>query len=111
MKRSNTEITYLYRDASNYKFWGSFVVSGRFYPAEVEQFLFDREFFVPQKLGIPSLTPKERNEDDHDLHTFESAEPTEVPANLCSSKELARRIEAAHRDGWFELRKGYAGGW
>jgi len=42
MKR-NTRIEYLYRDASNYKFYRDFVVEGSVTKNDFSPFLFDRE--------------------------------------------------------------------
>jgi hypothetical protein len=95
------KITYLYRDAGNYKFWGEFCVLGELSIDDLRLHLIESEYFVPGKIGIPSLVPEEKNDDDHMLHEFYSIEPT-VPA-LCpfAAGELIERLHAANASGWF----------
>ena len=47
------EVRYLYRDATNYKFRGLFIVAGYLDLECLRPFLFDREWFVPE--GIVSF--------------------------------------------------------
>ncbi|MCO5088437.1 MAG: hypothetical protein M9883_16430 [Methylobacteriaceae bacterium] len=95
-----TEVHYLYRDASNYKFWGSFIVSGAFSTAKIERYLIDGEFFVPKAIGLPPLVPDVRNEDDHDWHTFQECVETSEGEPLLTARELIRRIKAASARDW-----------
>lgn len=67
-------VSYLYRDAGNYKQYGEFDVIGEFNIEHIVPFLIDGEFFVPEHVGIPSLVPLEKTEDDHDLHEFDGHE-------------------------------------
>ncbi|WP_156892442.1 hypothetical protein [Salaquimonas pukyongi] len=96
-----TKVTYRYRDASNYKFWGEFHVSGKFSLEMVEDCLFDGEFFVPHEVGLPHLLNLPMNEDDHYLHTLEKFEAVSSGEPICSADELAERFKSAHRNGWF----------
>jgi len=96
----NTRIHYMYRDASNYKFRGSFLVRGRFDVESVRDFLFDGEFFVPHEVGIEHLLDMPMNEDDHYLHTIEGAEPSSDTDTRCDASSLVKRFELAHEKGW-----------
>jgi hypothetical protein len=100
-KYKTMKITYLYRDASNYKFWGEFCVLGELSLDDLRPYLHDREWFVPEKVGIPSLVPECRNEDDHVLHEFISIDPSEPALCPFSAEELIERIRAAKEVGWF----------
>jgi hypothetical protein len=97
----NTEVTYLYRDAGNYKFRLSFVVTGKFDPAEIAQHLIDGEFFIPAAIGLPRLIPEVRNDDDHEWHCFEDVQPTPASDVACTAEELKDRIRRADEKGWY----------
>lgn len=96
-----TRVTYMYRDASNYKFHGEFVVSGKLQKSHLEKFLFDGEFFVPHEVGLNHLLDVPMNEDDHHLHTFEHFEPCRSSKAVCSAKDFIRRTSEANLKGWF----------
>lgn len=96
-----TRVEYLYRDASNYKFYGDFVVSGCLLKAELEPFLFDAEWFVPSEVGLPHLLDLPMNEDDHWLHEFVEFVPTKKGLPICKASELIERFQTASRRGWF----------
>jgi hypothetical protein len=98
---SNTRVEYLYRDASNYKFRGEFVVAGTLTREDVEPHLFDRGWFVPTQIGLPHLLAMPVNEDDHMLHEFEDFVPTSHDETICSAAELVGRLSTASRSGWF----------
>lgn len=53
----NTLVEYMYRDASNYKEVGRFVLGGRFDVSMIEPFLSDRKFFIPERVGVKALVP------------------------------------------------------
>jgi hypothetical protein len=95
------KITYLYRDAGNYKFWGEFCVLGELSLDNLRPHLFDSEYFVPEKIGIPSLVPEAQNDDDHLLHEFHSIEPTEPALCPFTADELIERLRTANASGWF----------
>ena len=71
---------YLYRDASNYKAFGSVWLSGTLTEAErteLVECLDGSEFFVAEQIGVPPLYPAlfedggGPTEDDHAWHMFE----------------------------------------
>ncbi|MEM9278125.1 MAG: hypothetical protein AAGA76_06100 [Pseudomonadota bacterium] len=95
-----TLVKYMYRDASNYKFHGEFVVSGKLLRVNIEDFLFDSEFFVPHEIGLEHLLDMPMNEDDHYLHTFEKFVECVDGEPICSAEEFITRIKNADRKGW-----------
>lgn len=75
-----TVFDYLYRDASNYKAWGSLLLKGAAVEADsarVFAALNDYEYFIAEQVGIPALYgdlwqySDGPNEDDHVWHTFD----------------------------------------
>ncbi len=64
----NTRVTYLYRDASNYKRWNECVVQGRMTAAQVHEILSccsNGDYFIPSQVGMPEEKFSETTEDDH----------------------------------------------
>src|SRR5699024_10207670 len=64
----NTRITYLYRDASNWKKYNEVVVSGTFTADQVSEIvgcLNDGEYFIPKQVGFPEIRFEKITEDDH----------------------------------------------
>ncbi|WP_133117154.1 hypothetical protein [Mesorhizobium sanjuanii] len=100
-KRLMTKVSYVYRDASNYKFWGEFRLLGKINIETIGSFLFDGEYFIPEKIGLPPLRPDKTNEDDHLLHSLEACEAVEDCTFSMTVAEFARRIRRAHQRGWF----------
>ena len=96
-----TKVTYRYRDASNFKFWGQFLVSGEFGIELVLDYLFEGEFFVPHEVGLPHLLNLPMNQDDHYLHTFEDFEIVSEGVATCSADDLVKRFKEASEKGWF----------
>ena len=100
----NTRIHYLYRDASNYKFSGSFVVKGGIGREHLQPFLHENGWFIPKKVGLNHLlTEPWDEEEDHSLHELCEFEVTEDRDCVCTAKELIRRFQLASKN-WF-------GGW
>lgn len=97
---NNTLVKYMYRDASNYKFYGEFVVSDLLLRSNIEDFLFDGEFFVPHEIGLDHLQNYPMNENDHYLHTFENFEATDMTNTICSAAEFIKRVKLVHKKGW-----------
>ena len=96
----NTRVDYMYRAASNYKFFGCFVIEGSLDRADLEDFLFDGEFFVPHEVGLDHLLDMPMNQDDHYLHTLEAFNPTDEGAVFCERGELVIRFKMANERGW-----------
>lgn len=96
-----TIIAYMYRDASNYKFDGSFSVAGTLSVEDLRPYLFDQFWFVPERVGVSSLVPSPTNEDDHLLHEFLETKPGRADDAICTASEFADRVKRAHLAGWF----------
>lgn len=86
-----TAFDYLYRDASNYKVYGSVLLTGHLTPPQVSELqacLIDSEFFVAAEIPVPNLDDQlfvlsgGPTEDDHLWHTFLGVRPIgELPEN------------------------------
>ena len=98
----NYELHYLYRDASNYKFRASIVVSGSIKIQDLEPHLISGEYFIPQAVGLKCLVPTERNAGDHDLHELESVTHTDRTVAEVSASTLLGRFRRASMRGWFD---------
>lgn len=95
------KVGYRYADAGNYKFWGEFHVLGELKLEDLQPYLIGTEFFVPERIGLPSLVPEIKNEDDHLLHTFEEFAKIDSASYECTAAELIQRIRLADKEGWF----------
>ena len=97
---------YCYRDASNYKAWGSLLLQGACSSSDIEGLrnqLDSGEFFIAEQLGIPPLYAElwalsgGPSVDDHVWHTFyalRSATPEETNAGVFGTVEnLLSRIK------------------
>lgn len=95
------EVTYLYRDPSNYKFWGTFILRGEFKVDELANDLVGSECFVPTRIGLPSLVPNPADDADHDLHEFGSVRLVSGASADFIASDFVRLIVEANREGWF----------
>ncbi len=64
----NTSFTYQYRDASNYKEFDTVIISGLLSLMDIEEYLYEKEFFIPSEIGLKDLQPEILNQDDHIWH-------------------------------------------
>lgn len=83
----NTRISYLYRDACNYKTHNEVVIKGEFEPGEEEEILdclFEGEYFIPEQVGLPVTRFGSVTEDDHVWCELEEgfATKTDDPATV-----------------------------
>lgn len=85
----NVKFEYMYRDAGNYKLYGSAIfynndqISFNELESRIRNSLIDESYFVPAKCSIPKLEFPEIDEKlDHDWHEFISISLTEDPANI-----------------------------
>ena len=101
MTNKNTLINYLYRDAGNWKFRGSFVVKGHIRPDDLAPYMFDVERFVPYEVGLKHLLTEPWTEDDHVLHEFEEFEETNADECLFTADEFIENFKKASSKGWF----------
>jgi hypothetical protein len=104
----NTRIEYMYRDAGNYKRYGTAVLAGRITPDQVRTLkasLSDDMFFIPDQIGLGGLQGTFEhgagwNEDsDHVWHTIEAVKHTTAePTGPSVDEMLAAWPTSA--DGW-----------
>jgi hypothetical protein len=103
-----SRIEYLYRDAGNWKVWGEFELLGKVTLDEINELLLDEFWFIPPAVGIESLTPEQRNDDDHPFHEIHAVEPITVTSSTLSVEDFLDRMEGAQKTGWLELCKFYS---
>lgn len=94
------EISYLYRDAANFKCWGSFVVKGNICLSDLTEHMIDKEYFIPEMAGIPKLNPDEWSDDDHDFHEIQSVKSCDRAPYAFTAAELVRIFCEQSRLGW-----------
>lgn len=64
----NTKISYLYRDASNYKKWNEAVLEGVITDDQIDSIigcLECGEYFIPKQVGLPETRFEKVTSDDH----------------------------------------------
>jgi hypothetical protein len=96
----NIKFSYLYRDAANYKVYGSVVFSNpeklsvREIETRVRAKLIDGEFFDPVEWKVPRLQILPLDEElDHSWNEFESVEETDEVADMgLSIEKFADRL-------------------
>lgn len=98
---------YFYRDASNYKSWGSLLLCGVVTSVEIEilRSQFDAGcYFIAEQLDIPPLYSElwafsnGPTDDDHVWHTFHALRPAtaqdmEAPV-FCSLEALTQKVKS-----------------
>ena len=109
----NTLITYQYRDASNYKEFDTVIIRGQIFLNDIEEYLYDKEFFIPSEIGLKDLQPESLSNDDHIWHEILEVSHTneEATVNITAGKVISnfRRasleewniLEASKRLGLF----------
>ena len=103
MDEYNTRVCYCYRDASNHKFWSEFILEGKFAREQIQEYLFDEEWFVPEQVGLNHLLTAPWNKDDHILHEIHEVEATSRQDCICSAREMVERFKQAQARDWFEV--------
>ena len=102
----NTQIRYLYRDASNYKVENECVVTGTFTPEQIAQIMDCcdlGEYFIPTQVGLPEQR-FDRYDPEEDHCWFELSEDgfeeTAKPATVgISAQQLVENFSAA-KEHW-----------
>jgi len=94
------EVTCLYRDAANFKCWGSFVVKGDLSVSDLTPHLIDGEFFIPSRIGIPDLTPEVWTEFDHEYHEIDAVEWTAPAPFAFSASHLVELMRSQSVNEW-----------
>ena len=108
-RNGNTRISYLYRDASNYKVHNEAVVSGHLSPGEIEEIvscLEGRGCFIPSQVGLPEERFSELTGDDTPYFELDSYgfKPTrERPTVDLTAAELLENFRKAKGNWTSEL--------
>lgn len=95
-----TFIEYMYSDAGNFKKYGQFIVDGNVVQSDIECYLFEGEFFIPEYVGVPSLAPLVFSEEDHPLHRFVSLSPCIEGAALFSAAQFVEFMKSESDLKW-----------
>ena len=102
----NTLITYLYRDACNYKVHNEAVVKGVTTPEQEQRILKslqDGEFFIPRLVGLPEERFGTETEDDHPYFELKSISPTNTPVSCdLDIEEMVKAFEKCAKN-WERL--------
>jgi hypothetical protein len=98
--KANIKFNYLYRDAENYKNWGSVIFENPTKESLVEidkkikQGLIDSEFFIAEDVDIPTLYfSSYLDEIDHQFHEYSSIEFTNDKVNDIKNRTILIFIE------------------
>ncbi|MCG8606146.1 hypothetical protein MJD09_14315 [bacterium] len=98
----NTEITYLYRDADNYKANGAVVVVGEIQYEDIRAYLQDGMHFIPSQVGLDALNGYDAIH-DHPYHelTEDDFELSEAkPTSELTAQQVIANFKQAHKEGW-----------
>ncbi len=111
----NIRITYLYRDAANYKQRNSrvFLNPSNLKPEEVEtrllSYFLPEGTFIADQLGLAELFFETNDQDDHCLHELEAVEysdQVDVDGEQLDISDLIRKAEQAAHEGWRGFTRG-----
>lgn len=97
----NTKISYLYRDASNYKMPNDIVIAGLITEHQIDiimDCLDGGQYFIPKQVGLPEERFGEWTEDDHcwfELHRDSFVATGEEPGADLTADELVWRFREA----------------
>ena len=105
LARVNTKISYLYRDADNYKMRHEVVIAGSMSEEQekaIEDSLDEGVYFIPPQVGLPDDRFGSVTEADHPWFEWVGVEPTaDRPTLHVTAEELtAKFVDAAN--GWTE---------
>lgn len=96
--KNNIKFSYLYRDAGNYKIYGTVIfpnpedIHVNEIEKEIKSRLIDGEFFEPSKWELPPLRFEEWNDDlDHFWNEYESIQTTSEEPTI--GKTIAKFLE------------------
>ena len=109
---ANIKFNYLYRDAGNYKKWGSVVFSNpdemtfSSVAAYLRDVFSDENLFVAHQILVPEVffyTRGNATSDDHCFHEFDKVEETLEPPNDLHSRTIGEFLAQAQgqaKRGW-----------
>lgn len=118
MEEKNTRMTYLYRDADNYKTLNEVVIQGTFTDEEIDEIMGicdQGEYFIPRQVGLPEER-FEKLDPQSDHCWFElSRDGFETTDDYCSEPIAAEEVLAAFRrirdTGWDDQDTGWMDGY
>lgn len=104
----NTRLTYLYRDACNYKQWHEVVLAGVVDAAAVRASLWEAKYFLPQVVGLPALQARFAAQgyefptaDDQVWHELVDISPTDdSPTPGIQTQDVMAAFRDAATRGW-----------
>ncbi len=97
----NTLITYQYRDAANYKEFDTVIIRGQLSLNDIEEYLFDKEFFIPSEIGLKDLQPENLNQDDHIWHEIlEISHTKKQPTVDITAEKVISNFRKASLEEW-----------
>jgi len=109
---TNVRFVYMYRDASNYKQHGEFILSNETLltveevDKQIHSLLSDGLFFIARQVQVEERFFAVVSEDDHPWHEFVMVEATTdptfdpVPEEKRDITNFLKELEQAHRSGW-----------
>jgi hypothetical protein len=102
----NTRVTYLYRDANNYKVYEEVILEGELSPEQIQEIkkkLFDENCFIPSQVGLHHLHSQLQEfdtrdwGDDHPIHELEGISTIDAdPTELMTATELQANFMAVN---------------
>ena len=98
----NTEISYLYRDADNYKSSNTIVIEGELRFSDIQPYLHEGTYFIPSQVDLDGLNGN-NIDSDHPYHELaeDDFELTEAnPTISLTAKQLITQFKQAHERGW-----------
>ncbi|MCK5805920.1 MAG: hypothetical protein KAI66_24025 [Lentisphaeria bacterium] len=100
----NTRVSYLYRDACNYKNFDDVIGEGILSIEQLVPFMKDKTFFIPSKVGLLDLQSDVWTEDDHIWHEIQHLQVTsEMPTIDVTAEQLKENFKRAHINEWYEV--------
>lgn len=106
----NVKFEYLYRDAGNNKIWGEVIfgnsnnIDTSFLNHKIENNLIDEEFFVANKISLPSLNFEKFDKDlDHGWHEYYAICDSDEHPNDSYGRDISEFIHVLEIAGFSKL--------
>jgi hypothetical protein len=97
----NTLIAYQYRDAANYKEFDTVIIHGQLSLSDIEEYLYEKEFFIPSEIGLKDLQPENLTPDDHIWHEIlEISYTNEKPTVNITAEKIISNFRKASLEEW-----------
>jgi hypothetical protein len=97
----STSITYQYRDASNYKEFDTVIIRGQLSLNDIDEYLYEKEFFIPSEIGLKDLQSENLNQDDHIWHEIlEISHTHEKPTVDITAEKIISNFRKASVEEW-----------